>query len=85
MKLTKERVQEISSSIALIRCEVFGISEEELDELIKIGSQEEAIGPLLDPTKWRDEDLFGKTAKTLEVLRMIKELKRRLEHETTKT
>ena len=85
MALTKERVEEVVHRLAGIRLLLSDIKEEEIDELIRIGNYEGTVGPLMDPTRWRDEDLFEKTDRAQEVLRAIKELKRRLEHETTKT
>ena len=73
--LTKGRIQEIADQLLNIRLQLELIKPEEIEEILRGMSQDEAIGPLLDPTKWRDQDLFTVNAKSQRFLEKLLELK----------
>jgi len=78
-ELTIERRQEITTHLAYILLGLRSFTVEELKQVIDSARQEEAIGPLLDPTKWINEDLFTGVRKTIEVLELLIKLKEALE------
>lgn len=79
MAILPERMEQIASGLKSIRLQLGIIQTEELKEIIRDAERDEAIGPMLDPTRWRDEDLFTSVRKTRKVLGIMVELKRELE------
>lgn len=76
MKITVKRSLEIARNLEGLIGNVNAISEEELEEYIRIGDTQLAIGPMLDPTMWRDNNLFGAYHKTQVVFRALRDFKR---------
>jgi len=74
-KLTKERTKEIADQLLNIRLQLELIKPEEIQEILRGMRQDQAIGPLLDPTKWRDRDLFSLINKSQCFLVKLLELK----------
>jgi len=74
-KLTKERTKEIADQLLNIRLQLELIKPEEIQEILRGMRQDQAIGPLLDPTKWRDRDLFSLNNKSQCFLVKLLELK----------
>lgn len=54
-KPTVEQAIVIGDHIKELVTHFNAIGEQELEALISVGEQKEAIDPLLDPTGWRDE------------------------------
>ena len=73
--MTQERVKEIADILLRIRMLLTNITAEEITEVVQGLSRDEAIGPLLDPTKWRDEDLFSQSTKSKRFLECLFALK----------
>lgn len=76
MEITLVRSLEIAPHIEGIREHLNAITEEDLLGLISVGNSEEALGPMLDPTRWRDEGLFDATRQTKKVLQALLDFKR---------
>ena len=74
-KLTKERIHEIASLLFNLRLQLQQVNPEEIQEILSGMRQDEALGPLLDPTKWRDEDLFSLNNKSQRFLEKLLELR----------
>lgn len=74
-QLTKTRVQQIADLLLNIRLLLEQINPGEIEEIQKGMRHDEAIGPLLDPTKWRNEGLFSLNAKSQRFLEKLLDLK----------
>jgi len=70
MSLEIDKAVEIGKHLEGIVKHVNAISEDDLETLLETGSQEEALGPMIDPTAWRDGlfDVYRQTSKTLQAL-----------------
>ena len=79
MEISKDRMQLIANFLRNIKLQLMLLDTKELEQIIEDASRDEAIGPMIDPTRWRDEDMFTSTHKMKTVLRMIIELKKELE------
>lgn len=66
--------EEVGNSIEIIVEAMNSISIEELDALLKEISRDEAIGPLVDPTLWRDSK-FDTARQTRKVIQAIRDFK----------
>ena len=79
MPITKDRMQFIGNSLRNIRLQLMLIRQGELEEIISDAERDEAIGPLLDPTRWADQDMFSSTRRMKNVLKLIIKLKKEFE------
>ena len=70
-EITQERIQKCANSLTEL-CKVMNALDiEVLEAMLRDLSRDSAIGPLMDPTRWRDEGLFDKSHKTEKVIRAI--------------
>lgn len=76
MSMTQEKAQEVGAALRTLIIAVNHISEEDIDEMLQSASKEMALGPMIDLTTFRDENLFGKIHDTQKVLRALKEFKK---------
>ena len=67
--------EEVGKSIEGIVAAMNSISIEELDIILRSISRDSAIGPLLDPTYWRDTGMFEASHKTRKVVQAIRDFK----------
>jgi len=75
MTITYARSLKIGLHLRDLIVSVNAISEEELKEYLRQISYNEAMGPMLDPTKWRDEDLFTQASQSKKVLSALLDFK----------
>lgn len=76
MAMTQEKARLIGASLRTLVVAVNNISEEDIDEMLHSASREAALGPMIDPTAFRDGNLFGKIHSTEKVLRALREFKK---------
>ncbi len=76
MGITKRRGLEIGMHMRNIVSNVNAITEEELEAFIHIIDRDQALGPLLDPTAWRDEQLFESSTGIMKVVRALLDFKK---------
>ena len=74
--MERERVKIIAALLATIVLTFNAIEEEELEQLLKGVSQEEAIGPLPNPTAYMGGDRFDALQGTPKVIGEILRFKR---------
>jgi len=74
--MERERAEEIGLNLVAIVDNMNAIKEEELEEILRDISRDEGIGPLLDPTRWRDGGLFEVASGSKRVLGEILRFKR---------
>lgn len=67
--------EEVGRSIEELVIAMNAISIEELDSILRSISRDSAIGPLLDPTYWRDSGMFELSHKTRKVIQAIRDFK----------
>ncbi len=75
-EITQEQIQDCANNLTELCRVMNSIEEEVLTSMLRDMSREQAIGPLLDPTLWRDENLFDKSNKTGKVIRAILDFKK---------
>lgn len=71
MELTVERAQEVASHLKLLVVEVNSITKDDIGAVLKDISISETLGPILDPTGWRDENWFDKANGTKKVMQAL--------------
>lgn len=76
MAMTPEKAQEVGAALKTLVVAINHISEEDIDEMLQSASREMALGPMIDPTAFRDGNLFGKIHDTEKVLRTLREFKK---------
>lgn len=76
MEITIEKSLEIAKHLDNIIEHVNAITEEELVAYIGVGRREEAMGPMIDPTAWRDGGGFEASRQTIKVLQALIDFKR---------
>ncbi|MBA7593467.1 hypothetical protein ES703_00387 [subsurface metagenome] len=76
MAMTQEKAQGVGAALRTLIVAVNHITEEDIDEMLRSASREAALGPMIDPTAFRDGDLFGKLHDTQKVLRALREFKK---------
>ncbi len=75
-EITQERVEECAGYMTQLCVVMNKLDSEVLEAMLRDLSRGSAVGPLMDPTRWRDEDLFDKAHKTEKVLRAIQAFKK---------
>jgi len=76
MAMTQEKAQEVGAALRTLIVATNHISEEDIDEMLRSASREMALGPMIDPTAFRDGNLFGKIHDTEKVLKALREFKK---------
>lgn len=71
-----KRSLEIGEHLKAIVFNVNSISEDELTDLIATGKREETMGPMIDPTAWRDKGKSEQAQGTIKVLQALLDFKR---------
>lgn len=69
--MDRVKAEEIGEHIRGMIVNVNAIKEEDLKELLGVGSREAALGPLVDPTLWQDGDMVEVNNQTRRVLRAL--------------
>ncbi len=73
-RMSPERVREIAALLLDLRVQLTKVSKEEIQEILHGMSQDEAMGPLLDPSAWMG-DRFEVNRRSREFLEKLKALK----------
>ena len=74
-EITQERINKCAEYLTQLCVVMNALDPEVLDAMLRDLSRDSAIGPLLDPTLWRNEGLFDKAHKTEKVIRAIQAFK----------
>ena len=83
LKLTAQKIDQL---LTLMAEQLDELSEEELAEFESYLGDQEAMGPMLHPTRWRDDDLFTATDLAKERVLIIRTAKAAIQaHELKKT
>ena len=70
------RVELIGASLRTLVVAVNAISEEDIAEILHSISRELSLGPMIDPTTWRDRNLFDTVRGTEKVIQALLDFKR---------
>lgn len=76
MTLTPERARKVGVYLRALVVALNRLTEEDLEAVLSSISRDEALGPMIDPTRWRNGDLFGKAYDTRKVIQAVLILKK---------